>query len=683
MKKRIKLYIFPILTVVLVAALLVSIFATGNKAKEADGKNGVLYTDYFTGNAASEDWKIGFSKSVTSPETVKDSLHLTGSGVKPCAAMLGYELPKSFDVYFTADIAERGGDSRDAGVFFCVGGDYEQRYQIFLSEGTVKVKYNGITDIAVKKVDALKGGQAYSFHIKVAGSKLEVFFEGAEEPCLKFNAFGEFASFEQARTFGVFSYAKDFYFDNLVITDGKDFIPVTKIDIAGKGGENKINGLGNTLQMEMFVNPSNATDLALVWSVDNEELAEITQDGLLTAKGYGDVTVSARTRDGSNLMVSKKVQIAMGEDKSGEAKLYTNRKALLTDGYAVVQKTAAGNEPVQTSTVVLKSGRLVVVAAGNVSYSDDGGKTWEEGMTGNFGSGSLFEADGKVYFMTTDAQSRDLVIYSSEDECKTWSTGSVLDTRNWSATPSEVLIQNDSVYLTMDVECASAVSKGFSGNAALSPIVMRAKLGTDFTKAESWAFSSEFAYADIMQSGTKSVVDYIDVPNNYGDEKSTGWAAGNLIQIYDKEQMWYDEDMRSFFIYAHGNAGTQGYATLVKVTETTNGTLVPSLVETVTAKKKLMFVPMPGGNEEFNIIYDENSGLYWQVSNYLNEGNRVALYFSKNAYDWSFAGIVAKTDDGICKCPTMAIDGKDLVIVTSQSDGIACYRIADFRTLVY
>ena len=32
----------------------------------------------------------------------------------------------------TMDIRERGGDSRDPGVFFCVGGDYQQRYQLLL-----------------------------------------------------------------------------------------------------------------------------------------------------------------------------------------------------------------------------------------------------------------------------------------------------------------------------------------------------------------------------------------------------------------------------------------------------------------------------------------------------------------------------------------------------------------------
>ena len=641
MRSKIKFLIFPILSVICLVGLAVSFIVGNQKAQQVEGENGVIYTEYFTGDAVSKDWITGFSQSVLSPETKRDSLHFSGSGVKPSAAMLGVELPKNFDIYFTADIVERGGDSRDAGIFFCVGEDYEQRYQVFLSEGTVKVKYNGITDIAVKKLEGLKAGAAYSFHIKVTGAKMQMFFEGSEEPCLKLVASGQFASFEQARTFGVFSYAKDFYFDNLVVTNGEDFIPITKIDIAGKDGKNQIEGRGNSLQMEMFVNPSNATDLSLVWSVDNDEIAEISQDGLLTSKGYGQVVVSARTRDGSNLHVSKKIKIVMGEDAYSTSKIHTNRKNLLSDCYTIVNSTPSG-ENTQTSTLVLKSGRIAVVANGNVSLSDDSGKTWTVGMQGNFNSGTLFEMDDKLYLMTADKTNRNLVIYCSEDEGKTWSNANILDTRNWSEAPSEVLVQKGKLYLTMDVECASAVSKGYKGNAALSPILMRAEIGADLTKSENWVFSSEIAYSDIVPDGTVNVVDYVDVPNNYGDAKSTGWAASNLFQIYDEQQMWYDEDMSSFFIYMHGNKGNQGYATLLKIVESENGEMSPVLIKTVATQKILFFVPMPGGNQPFHIVYDETTGLYWQTSNYLNEDNRIALYFSKNAYDWSFAGIVQK-----------------------------------------
>lgn len=50
---------------------------------------------------------------------------------------------------------------------------------------------------------------------------------------------------------------------------------------------------GANLQMMAYLNPSNPTDSALVWSVDNPEIARITQDGLLKAKAAGEVKVTA------------------------------------------------------------------------------------------------------------------------------------------------------------------------------------------------------------------------------------------------------------------------------------------------------------------------------------------------------------------------------------------------------
>lgn len=676
MKSKIKLFIFPILTVVLLMILAVT-FLQGNKnAKQVDGENGVIYTDCFTGNAASKEWKTNWDKEISAPEVVRDSLHFSGSGVKPSAAMLGVELPKTFDMFFTINIEERGGDERDPGVFFCVEEDYEQRYQVVFSEETIRVKYNGLTDVAVKKVEGLKGGAAYGIHLKVDGSKMEVYLEETEEPCLKLNASGEFASFEQARTFGVFSYSKDFYFDNLVITNGKNFIPITEIAIQGENKQQKINGLGNSLQMQMFIQPSNATDAILVWTVDNEAIAEISQDGLITAKGYGEVTVTGRTRDGSKLVAIETIQIGIGEKEDEKQPISTNRKEILTNGYSIVC------DGTKASVHVSDEGRIFVASSDCVKYSDDG-KTWKECLKGTFEAGTFFEANGILYFMTAERQNGNLIIYKSEDTGDNWSDKFLLDGRKWHTSPSEALMQGDCIYLTMEVESAQAIQKGYTENAALAPIVMRAECNKDLTKAENWAYSSELAYADIMQGKTAEKVDYIDVPNNHGDVKSTGWAAGNLFQIYDKEQMWYDSSMSSFFIYLHGNAGTQGYATLLKVTENQNGSMTPTLAETVVVKKNLLFVPMPGGNQEFSIVYDKTSGLYWQVSNYLNEDNRIALYFSKNAYDWSFAGIVAKNSNGSCIRPTLAVDGEDLVIMSIQGDGVACYRVADFRSLEY
>lgn len=76
---------------------------------------------------------------------------------------------------------------------------------------------------------------------------------------------------------------------------------VTSISIAGDGGATAIDVDDATLQILATIAPTNATVQNPEWSVDNEALASIDSDGLLTAVSNGDVTVTASIPDGSGL----------------------------------------------------------------------------------------------------------------------------------------------------------------------------------------------------------------------------------------------------------------------------------------------------------------------------------------------------------------------------------------------
>ena len=679
MKNKWKLLIVILVAAIIAVVLCVTLLPKASRKSEvAPGDDGVIYTDYFTGNAANPEWIVGWSGKVVSPGTVNDSLYLSGSGLVPCAAMLDKELPNQLDVYFTIAIQERGGDSRDPGVFFCVGGDYEQRYQLLFSDKKLLVRYNGVKEVAVKKVEELVTGKTYAVHMVVRGAKMEVYINGAEEPNLKFYASEEFESFAEARHFGVISYAREAYIDNLVITNGKDFIPVTELAVSGKDNQTEIAGIGNSLQMQAFVNPSNASDRAFLWTVDNSQIATITQDGLLTATGYGTVTVTATTRDSSKLSASCKVSIGVGESND-EPVLSTNRPTVLSEtGVAVM----TGEEP---GLCVLDSGRILLSAEGQVACSDDDGKTWQIVFTDEIRSGRIFQVGDKVYLMGEDSANSNLVIYVSSDDGSTWSGKNVLDTRKWTSAPSAVLEQNGCVYMTMEVQSAKAVANGYSGNAALSPVLLKASVDSDLTKKESWTFSSELAYADIFKNGAVDAVNFVDVPNSYGDMKSVGWAAGNVFQVYDYTSHWYDASMKTFYIYLHGSEGMQGYALLLKVTENARGELTPSMMTAPRSNKNLLFVPMAGGNDRFSIVYDSETKMYWQASSYLNRGERIALYFSRNGYDWGFAGFAAENKDGGCKSPSITVQGNDLLVAAQWgTEGqILFFRVKDHARLIY
>ncbi|MBP7934527.1 MAG: hypothetical protein KA354_07740 [Phycisphaerae bacterium] len=124
------------------------------------------------------------------------------------------------------------------------------------------------------------------------------------------------------------------------------------------------------------------------------------------------------------------------------------------------------------------------------------------------------------------------------------------------------------------------------------------------------------------------------------------------------------------------------------------------------------FVPLPGGQLKFPILYDEQTRLHWVVSNQATdsmtradrrpadrfaipnqERHRLQLHFSKNCVDWVFAGLVTrgKSAKQARSYASMVIDGGDLMILSrfgdenakSAHDGnlITLHRVREFRKL--
>ncbi len=90
------------------------------------------------------------------------------------------------------------------------------------------------------------------------------------------------------------------------LIDGKtvisvEDIAVEEITVEGEGGATTITKGGGTLQMTASVLPVNSKDPSITWSVDDETIATIDANGLLTAVANGDVTVTATANDGSGV----------------------------------------------------------------------------------------------------------------------------------------------------------------------------------------------------------------------------------------------------------------------------------------------------------------------------------------------------------------------------------------------
>jgi hypothetical protein len=126
------------------------------------------------------------------------------------------------------------------------------------------------------------------------------------------------------------------------------------------------------------------------------------------------------------------------------------------------------------------------------------------------------------------------------------------------------------------------------------------------------------------------------------------------------------------------------------------------------------FLPLPGGQMKFHILYDEKSKLYWLLSTQAtdsmtraellpenrynlpnNQRSRLVLHFSKNLVDWCFAGLAAagETELESRHYASMAIDNDDLCILSRSGDKkafsahngnlITFHRVKKFRDLIY
>jgi len=76
---------------------------------------------------------------------------------------------------------------------------------------------------------------------------------------------------------------------------------ISKITVTGEGGSSIITGKGGTLQMLADIEPTNASDKSLTWSVSDTSIASISVTGLLSGKKNGSVYVIASANDGSNI----------------------------------------------------------------------------------------------------------------------------------------------------------------------------------------------------------------------------------------------------------------------------------------------------------------------------------------------------------------------------------------------
>ncbi|MEK3721286.1 sialidase family protein [Paenibacillus sp. FSL H8-0034] len=355
---------------------------------------------------------------------------------------------------------------------------------------------------------------------------------------------------------------------------------------------------------------------------------------------------------------------------------------------------------------------------GKLLISDDGGQTWQQQLDFPLMHARPFACGSNVYIL---GHCQDLMIIQSGDGGNTWSEPIKLTIgEQWHQAPCNVHYANGCVYIVMERFAASDVS-GWPVS-VIAPVTMRGRMDADLTIRENWTFASELVFRDAV---AVSELDYFGVPFFPTLPKETmevapgrhcapiGWLETNIVQFQDPNHYWYDPSGRTFHLWSRAHTGGTGYAAIAKVVEHEDGSMT-TMLETVPSGKTILYVPCPGGQMKFHIVYDDVSQMFWLLSTQAtdsmtraellpkdryglpnNERQRLQLHFSRNCIDWCFAGMVAMVADNKQSrhYASMVIDGEHLHVLSRSGDEhaknahdgnlITLHTVSNFRGLIY
>ena len=359
---------------------------------------------------------------------------------------------------------------------------------------------------------------------------------------------------------------------------------------------------------------------------------------------------------------------------------------------------------------------------GKAFTSDDRGQTWQHRTDFPFMMARPFMAGQALYAL---GLAGDLMVIRSDDDGETWSAPVALTaSQQWTQAPCNVHYANGCVYLVMNRR--PYPHSGFWPCSVEAPVLMRGRLDMDLTRKENWTFASEMIFRDIV---TPEYLDWFGVPFfpcarassvNVAPGRSMapiGWLETNVVQFRNPDHIWCDPSGKTFHLWSRAHAGMTGYACVAKVVEQGDapGTgAMTTMLEHAPSGKTMLYVPCPGGQMKFHVLYDEMGEIYWLLSTQAtdsmirpnrmpsdryglpdNERRRLQLHFSRNMVDWCFAGLVAvgPAEHASRHYASMVIDGEDLCVLSRSGDEhakcahdgnlITFHRVTSFRELIY
>ncbi len=280
-----------------------------------------------------------------------------------------------------------------------------------------------------------------------------------------------------------------------------------------------------------------------------------------------------------------------------------------------------------------------------VFLSTDKGKTWQQisKIEGQVWS-KLFVLHNDLYILGPVSNGGDLVIRKSNDGGHHWTTpidrfsGRLFD-GHFHSSSTAVLFYNGRVWKA--VEDVDGPYKGWGKE--FRAMVVSAPIDADILKAANWTKTNAMPYNPEYLNG------------DFG-----GWLEGNIVLGPNDKLV---NMLRADYREADGEK-----AALISISN--DG-------KTASFDPENGFINFPGGCKKFNILYDNESQLYWTISNYVPEQekgynpertrNTQALMCSGDLRNWNVKGIVLHHPD-VEKHGFQYVDfqfeGKDIIFVS-------------------
>ena len=366
--------------------------------------------------------------------------------------------------------------------------------------------------------------------------------------------------------------------------------------------------------------------------------------------------------------------------------------------------------------------RLNHLLLGKIFSSNDKGETWQFRSDFPFAFARLFRDGESVYAL---GHKGNLQMIRSQDGGNSWNKPESLTPEDDSGGlfvqgPGNVLAHEGFLYAAF-MKTRPGAFKGWPGS-RLIPVVLRARLGSNLQSAKSWSFSTpEQSFADwfprtayegfgIPFFPTPSE----DKPDPIGGGRFAnriGWDDAHVLPLPPPPHHWHDPS--ALLLVCRTGLHRSNLAAVLKIKLLPDS---PPILEPLPTPSGVPWslIPWPGGNQKFDVCYDDTNGLYWSVGNRMtdsmtlparlpakrlslpaDEAGGLDLHFSRNLVDWSFAGLIEQpASPALFRTgAALAIKGLDLHVVARGGDEscrklpetnlIMSYRIPEFRALAY